>query len=333
MRATRVVLAAALALIANACAPAQTVTPSPEIASPAATTPASGIGGIATRTVAFGDGLQVDVPASWALGPVGIVNRATQRYLFAGDGDPASLPTVSGNGDVDGAALPAGRFVFEIESFCRLVCQGPETEAALPLDWSTATSFLAAVAIAPDHHQQSLAFRWFDRPYTVIARWADPAPPDIALFPSIVASIRPAVAPPTRGEYRGWDAIGDDASIPVGTVRLEPLPPGAVIRPPYRTWDNEPFFIVRGKLHIFAWTTRPLVDRRCIVSYDASSDHFTCTVDARTYAWTRFGRYLGPEPMSDLGQHRVIARDGIVWVYYYEYGISVPSVQDEAAER
>ena len=333
MRARLVVLAAALALIVNACRPSQNVAPSPGIAFPSVATAVSGIGGIATRTVAFGEGLEIDMPASWAIGPPGIVNRAAQRYLFVGNGDLGSLPVVAGNGDVDGGALPAGRFVFEIESFCRLSCHGPDTETALPLDWSTATSFLPAVAIAPDHHQQSLAFRWFDRPYTVIARWADPAPPDIALFPSIVASIRPAVVPPTRGEYRGWDAIGDDASIAVGTVRLEPLPTGAVLRPPYRTWDNEPFFIVRGKLHIFAWTTRPLVDRRCVISYDASSDHFTCTVDARTYEWTRFGRYLGPEPMSDLGQHRVITRDGIVWVYYYEYGISVPSVQNEAAER
>lgn len=281
----------------------------------------------------FGDGLQIDLPVSWDLGPAGIVNRATQRYVFAGSGDLTSLPTVSGNGDVDGAALPAGRFVFEIESFCRLSCQGPETETALPLDWSTATPFLPAVEIPADRHQLSLAFRWFDHPMTVIARWADPAPRDVAFLPSVVASIRPIVPPPARGEYRGWDAIGADTDIPIGTVRLEPLPSGAVIRPPNQTWDNEPFFIVRGKRHIFAWTTRPLVDRRCVISYGAPNDQFSCVVEGRMYAWTRFGRYLGPEPLSDLGQHRVIVRDGIVWVYYYAYGLFVPSVPDEAAER
>ncbi len=321
----------ATASLFGACTPSPVeIATAPPSASPS---PPGGIGGIAMRTVPFGDGLQIDVPSSWTLGPVGSVNRAAQRYLFAGNGDLSSLPTIVGNGDIDPAALPAGRFVLEIESFCRLLCQGPETETPFPLDWSSATAFLPAIGLPADRHQYSLAFRWFDRPYTVVARWADPASAEPALLPSIAASIRPTIVPPARGEYRGWDAIGADADIPVGTVRLEPLPAGAVIRPPNRTWDNEPFFIVRGRQHIFAWTTRPLVERRCVITYDSVADHFTCTVDSRTYAWTRFGRYLGPEPNSDLAQHRVIVRDGTVWVYYLEAGLSIPSVPDESAER
>lgn len=84
---------------------------------------------------------------------------------------------------------------------------------------------------------------------------------------------------------------------------------------------------------MYAFASRPLVDQRCEIQYDAAADHFRCTAAGWTYEWTRFGRYLGPEPQSDLAQHRVIIRDGIVWVRYVEASLLVPSVQDEAAER
>ena len=66
--------------------------------------------------------------------------------------------------------------------------------------------------------------------------------------------------------------------------------------------------------------------------YDSASDRLTCAVPGRVYEWTRFGTYLGPEPASNLTQHRVIVRDGQVWVRYVEEGMLWPSVPDEAAE-
>ena len=77
---------------------------------------------------------------------------ATQRYLFAGNGDLASLPTIPGNGDVDAAALPAGRVVVEIEVFCRLLCSGPTEETRLPLDWSQAIT--SPRALPADRHER-----------------------------------------------------------------------------------------------------------------------------------------------------------------------------------
>jgi hypothetical protein len=59
-----------------------------------------------------------------------------------------------------------------------------------------------------------------------------------------------------------------------------------------------------------------LVNERCEIDYDAASDHFRCVVGGRTYEWSRFGLYLGPEPASALPQHRVIVRDGTLWVRY-----------------
>ena len=84
---------------------------------------------------------------------------------------------------------------------------------------------------------------------------------------------------------------------------------------------------------MFAFVSRPLVDPSCEIRYDATSDRFTCAIAGRTYEWTRFGRYLGPEPQTDLPQYNVIVRDGIVWVAYARTTLLVPSVPDEAAER
>ncbi len=285
----------------------------------------------ATRVVALGMGLVVEVPAHWTLGSAGIVNMATQRFLFAGNGDLASLPTLPGNGDVDAGALPNDRVVVEIEAFCRLACSGPKEETPLPLDWPTASP--RTQGLPPSRHELQLGFRWFDRPLFVVAKWADGAPAsDIAAIEAIVRSVRADPAPPARGEFAGWVGIGPLSEIPVGSVVLQPLPAGAVIRPSGRLFDNEPYFLARGKENVYAFDSRPLVDRRCQIQFDSASDRFWCAVGGRRYEWTHFGRYLGPEPSSDLPQHRVIVRDGLVWVGYIESSRYIPSVRDEAAE-
>ena len=51
-------------------------------------------------------------------------------------------------------------------------------------------------------------------------------------------------------------AFGPLANIPVGSVAITPLPAGAVIRPPYRTYDNAPFYVIRGKQGIYAFASR-----------------------------------------------------------------------------
>ncbi|TME63270.1 MAG: hypothetical protein E6I51_04840 [Chloroflexi bacterium] len=286
------------------------------------------------RTLGLGNGLVVDAPTSWTWIGDGIVNRATQRLLLLGNGDLAALPRLPGNGDIDAAALPAGQVTVEVEEFCRLSCAGPASETALPLDWSAATPLFPALPLPQDRHQVAVAFRWFAQPLFLVARWADDAPSaDIAAIAQIARSLRPDPVPGPTGEYRGWDGLGPLAGIGVGTVQLTPLPAGAVIRPPLRTTDNVPFFVVRGKINVYAFASRPLADQRCEISYDRGLDRFVCDVDGRRYEWSRFGRYLGPEPSSDLPQHDVIVRDGIVWVRYTEAGRYLPSVPDEAAER
>jgi hypothetical protein len=167
-----------------------------------------------------------------------------------------------------------------------------------------------------------------------VARWADDAPAgDIAAIGVIARSVRPDPPPPATGEYNGWAGLGSASSIPVGSVTLTPLPAGAVIRPPYRTYDNVPFFLIRGKQGIYAFVSRPVFDERCVIEYEPVGDHLTCTVEGHVYLWTRFGTYLGPEPASNLSQHRVIVRDGQVWVRYVDDSVLSPSVPDEAAER
>ena len=105
-----------------------------------------------------------------------------------------------------------------------------------------------------------------------------------------------------------------------------------MIRPPYRTYDNAPFYMVRGKQGIYAFASRAFFNQSCVIQYDTAADRLTCAVPGRVYEWTRFGTYLGPEPASNLTQHRVIVRDGQVWVRYIEEGMLWPSVPDEAAE-
>src|SRR2546423_9408667 len=313
-------------LLASAC---PTAVPPP---SPSPSSPAQPTARVALRSIGLGDGLTVDVPVGWEITGTGFVNRATQRLLLVGNRDLASLPTVPGNGDVDAAALPSGTVTLEVETFCRLSCQGPPGESALPLDWARAVS--RTTGIPAGRHDATLGVRWFDRSFLIVARWTDDAPAaDVAAIADIVRSVRADPAPPATGEYMGWAGLGPLASIPVGSVTFEPLPAGAIIRLPYPIWDNVPYFLVRGIQNLYAFVSRPLHDQRCDIHYDTASDHFSCTIDARTYEWTRFGRYLGPEPASDLSQHEVIVRDGSVWVYYVEDSLLVPSVRDEAAER
>lgn len=278
-------------------------------------------------------GLSLEVPAQWSWNSgFGFINRATSRYFLAANGPLDDLPVVPGNGDVDASVLPAGRVVVAVEEFCRLGCNGPTTETPLPLDWGTAAPFLVRT-LPSDRHELALGFRLFDQPLFVIARWADDAPPaDIAAIATVVRSIRPDPAPPAAGEYRGWDGLGPLASIPVGSVTLTPLPAGAIIRPPYRTYDNAPFYVVRGKQGVYAFASRAFFDQSCQIQYDAAADRLMCAVPGRVYEWTRFGTYLGAEPASNLTQHRVIVRDSQVWVRYVDDSMLTPSVPDEAAQ-
>jgi hypothetical protein len=317
-------LLASVCLIASACTTALPI--------PAPTAPPTASPRATLRSIGLGNGLTLDVPIGWDLRGSGNVNRATQRMLLVGNGDLASLPTIPGNGDVDTAAIPSGRVTLEAEVFCGAICDGPGEETALPLDWSAAVP--RATGLPPGRHSATLGVRWFDSSFLIVARWADDAPAaDIAAIADIVRSVRADPTPPGTGEFNGWAGLGPFASIPVGSVTFEPLPAGAIIRQPYRVWDNVPYFLVRGRQNVYAFVSRPLHDQRCDIHYDLASDQFSCSIDGRTYEWTRFGRYLGPEPASDLSQHQVIVRDGSVWVRYVEDSLLVPSVRDEAAER
>jgi len=278
-------------------------------------------------------GLNLGIPAQWTWSAgFGSVNRGTQRYFLAANGSLTDLPGLPGNSDVDASALPSGRVVVELESFCRLGCSGPSSETPLPLDWSTAAPLFGRT-LPNDRHELAISFRWFDQPLFIVARWADDAPAaDITAIADMVRSIRADPAPPATGEYRGWDGIGPLASIAVGSVTLTPLPTGATIRLPYRTYDNAPFYVVRGKQGIYAFASRAFFNQSCVIQFDTATDRLTCAVPGRVYEWTRFGTYLGPEPASNLTQHRVIVRDGQVWVRYDQDGMLWPSVPDEAAE-
>ena len=304
-----------------------TVAPSQPVVAPRVVAPT-------LRTVAIGNGLVLDVPLRWTIdaGPE-FVNRATMRYLLAGNGDLTGLPTVYGNGDVDPAVLGNDRVVIAVEAFCRLSCQGPTTETALPLDWATATK-LYDVVLPADRHQQAVGFRWFDQPLYLVARWGDSAPTaDISAIADVAKSIRPERLVQAQGEFMGWDGVGPLNNIPVGSVTLRPLPPGAVVPPNAQTYDTAPYYLVRGNLNVYAFSSRPLIDQRCELQFDAAADRFWCQIESRRVEWTRFGRFLGPEPASDLVQHRVIVRDGTVWIRYGESTLLTPSVANEAAER
>jgi hypothetical protein len=271
---------------------------------------------VTLRTVGLGDGLVVDVPVSWSLDGMRGVNRGTQRLLLAGNTDLTAVSTLVGNGDVDAAGLQSGQATVEIESFCRLSCSGPTEETALPLDWTRAAPLNDRV-LPSGRHELAVGFRWFGRPMFVVARWADDAPAaDIAAIAAVARSVRADPPMPAIGEYQGWAGLGPVADIPAGSVRLVPLPTGAIVRPPYRVWDNEPFFIVREPQGIVAFSSKPLVDRRCVVAFNAPTDRFSCTVDGRTFSWTRRGGYLGPEPASDMRPLTVVVRDGSAWVAY-----------------
>lgn len=313
----------ALALAACTSPPLQTQIPQPSatVASASAA---------ALREVPFGNGLVLDVPADWSVSSAEMVNRATFREVLATNGPIAGLPTLPGNGDVDAAALASGRVVITVQSFCRLHCMGPETETDLQLDWTQARPLFDRV-FPPGTNERGIAFRWFDRPMYLIARWTDDAPArDVAAIASIARSVRAERPLPLRGEYHGWAAVGPLSALPVGAVRLEPLPAGATRRP---DGDESPFFVVRGRQHVFAFVSRPVADPGCEVAYEVSSDRFRCSFADRTYEWTRFGRYLGSELQRDLPQHAVFVRDGTVFVRYTRTTLLEPSVSDEAAER
>jgi hypothetical protein len=325
-------LAVIVLLAVAACTPSQAVpSPSPQPVPPSSAQPGVRAPAVVKVNV-YDQGLSLDIPAQWTWSAgFGSVNKATQRYFLAANGPLTDLHGLPGNGDVDASALPSGRVVLEMESFCRLACSGPTSETALPLDWSTAAPLFGRT-LPSDRHELAIGFRWFDQPLFIVARWADDAAvADIAAIAGVVRSIRADPAPPATGEYRGWDGLGPLANIPVGSVTLTPPPVGA-IRPPYRTYDNIPFYLVRGKQGVYAFSSHAFFDQRCQIQYDASTDHLTCAVPGRVYEWTRFGTYLGPEPASNLTQHRVIVRDDQVWVRYGEDGMRWPSVPDEAAE-
>jgi hypothetical protein len=235
-------------LLASACTAA--------LPAPSSTPRPTATARITLRSVGLGNGLTVDVPVGWSLDGARGVNRGTYRLLLAANADVAELPTVAGNGDVDAAALQSGAATVEIESFCRLSCLGPTDETSLPLDWARAAA-LSDRTLPSGRHELAVGLRWFDRPMLVVARWADDAPAaDIAAIAAVARSVRADPPLTATGEYNGWAGLGPLASIPLGTVRLVPLPAGAIIRPPYRTWDNEPFFIVHEPTGVLAFSSK-----------------------------------------------------------------------------
>jgi hypothetical protein len=325
-------LVAAAVLLLSACVPQPPVSsPIPQaLPSPSVQTAPGASPLVAVRL--YDQGLSLGVPPVWGWSAgFEYINRATQRQFIASNGPLGGLPLLPGNGDIDASSLPSGRVVVEVESFCRLVCQGPTTETSFPIDWSGAAPLLDR-PLPAGRNERAVGFRWFDQPLFFVARWADDAPAaDIAAIGTIARSIRPEPSPPPTGEFNGWVGLGELGNIAVGTVTLTPLPTGAVVG--QRTFDNVPFFLVRGKQGTYAFVSRPLFDDSCAIQYDTAADRFTCVSGGRTYRWTRFGTYLGPEPASHLAQHRVIVRDGRVWVHYTTDTMSFPTVPDEAAER
>lgn len=315
----------ALLLVLSACTNA---TPPPE------SSPSPGVRVVGVRPVrqlSFGAGLVLDVPADWIVVGAGLVNRATQRELMAGNGALDALPTIPGNGDIDPAALPSGRVVLSVQSFCRMSCLGPDNETALPLDWTDARPLLPGRILPAGKHELALAFRWFDQPLHLVARWSDDAPPrDIAAISAIARSVRAERALPQRGEFHSWLAVGPSGALDVGAVRRETVPAGA---PVPMTGESAPFFLVRGRQNLFAFSARPVVDPECQVSYDAASDRLRCSVEGRSYEWTRFGRYQGSLLQRDLPQHSVFVRDGTIFVRYSRTTLLEPSVRVEADER
>lgn len=285
------------------------------------------------RVVPLGNGLVIDVPETWTLSGPDWVNRATQRLLLAANGDLDSLPGLPGNGDVDATRLPSGMVTVEIESFCRMSCRGPQDETALPFDWSTAAPVFESLepeVRAAGRHEVGAAVRWFGVPIYMVARWADDAPAaDIAAIPLVARSLRAEPALDPSGETHGWLGAGPLAALPVGTVRLVPLPAGAIRS--QRIQDDSAVFVVRGAKELYAFSSRPLYDERCAIRFDPATDHFTCEREGRVYEWTRFGTLLGPPPQNSLSQHPVLVRDGVVWVNYTrDYGTGPV---DETAER
>ena len=286
--------------------------------SPSPNPPPTATERVTLRSVSIGDGLVADIPVGWEVMGAGFVNRATQRQLLTGNVDLSTLPGLPGNGDVDAAAIPSGSVVVEVESFCRFTCQGPQEETVLPLDWAGAAPLYDRI-LPSGHHEIGLGFRWFDRAMYLIARWMDDAPAaDVAAIAAIARSVRAEPAAPASGVFGRWLGLGPVADIPVGSVRFVPLPAGAIVRPPDRFWDNEPFFIVRDPGMTYAFSSKPLVDRRCVVAFDTQAGQFRCTLGDRTVAWTKDGKFLGPEPASDMQPLRVIVRAGSVWVAYYD---------------
>src|SRR5256885_8194865 len=272
-------LALIAVLASAACTPSQTV-PMPSILPVPSSSVQPAVRAPASVTINLSDqGLSLQIPAQWTWNAgFGFINRAPSRYFVAGNGPLTDLPGVPGNGDVDASALPSGRVVVELLAFCRLACNGPTDETALPLDLGAAAPLFGRV-LPSDRHELSLGFRVFDRPLFIVARWADDAPAaDIAAIADVARSVRLDPAPPATGEYRGWDGIGPLANIAVGSVTLTPLPTGALIRPPYRTYDNAPFYVVRGKQGIYAFASRAFFNQSCEIQYDSAVGRLTWAI-------------------------------------------------------
>jgi hypothetical protein len=320
------------ALLLSACT--ATPAPSPSAQPPAASAaegsaPPVAIGAKpATQRVSLDGGLVLDAPSAWYVSKPREVNRATQRLTMVSNVEPNALPTLPGNGDVDAGALAPGTVSVEVEEFCRMSCQGPTAESSLPLDWGTATA-LYTRSLPAGRHEMAVSFRWFDAPVYVVARWAEDPSTPAAAIPAIVQSVRADPMPPPSGEYFGWINAGQLDAISIGDVRRVPLP--SSVPRTGRLPDDTPFFLVRGKVSVYAFVSRALVDEHCEIDYDPPSDQFRCVVSGRTYEWSRFGLYLGPEPASALPQHRVIVRDGTLWVRYDRDSLITPPI--EPAER
>jgi len=208
-------LALIVLLALSACTPSQVI-PSPSLAPVPPSSPQPGARPSVARVNLYELGLNLGIPTQWTWSAgFGYVNRGTQRYFLAANGSLADLPGLPGNSDVDASALPSGRVVVELESFCRLGCSGPSSETPLPLDWSTAAPLFGRT-LPSDRHELAIGFRWFDQPLFIVARWAEDAPAaDITAIADMVRSIRADPAPPATGEYRGWDGIGPSPASPL----------------------------------------------------------------------------------------------------------------------
>lgn len=150
-----------------------------------------------------------------------------------------------------------------------------------PLDWSRATA--SRIDAATQRATLSVGFPTV----STFLQATIPDGVDLAVLGELRELVR-GIAPepiPDSGVYRDWRAVG----------RLDDFAPGSVTRiahsarsSSWRPPDVSAFYVVRGATSVRALIDAADVDveRRCRITYDATSERFACDDTAR---WTKHG--------------------------------------------